>query len=385
MRCKYSLIAISVLVGLLAGRKALAVPPPDFIFNIGSSIAQVFSLMFLFLSVAFSAVYQYMKAGLATKKSKLMVGLIMVYLTVFVSILGAYLYSAHSERRAYLNWLEMSREQTKQALEQSGVTSTDDLLEPLNINNGWIGHNQDEEVVGGVETGTSSGSDIIKVNVTDSSPTTTNLAFSEVLASGFNDFLVLDAREDIEYEIGHFLDSLHIRSADLRAGRWRLLPIDKTIYVICWSGIRGLEVAEFLRSKNIPAVALENGALGWVEDGGDWQGGILFSKAYPDEKYAKLYSTGEVQGLRQQGVILVDSREPYKYDQWHMPGTVNIPLIYTASIDLEEKFNQIPSGSKVITVCDAYVNCFDAKLTGIELEKRGHEFLGRYNSPWELK
>jgi len=35
-------------------------------------------------------------------------------------------------------------------------------------------------------------------------------------------------------------------------------------------------------------------------------------------------------------------------------------------------------------VCDSFVNCFDAVLTGTELERRGHIFLGRYNSPWEM-
>jgi hypothetical protein len=46
-------------------------------------------------------------------------------------------------------------------------------------------------------------------------------------------------------------------------------------------------------------------------------------------------------------------------------------------------FAQVAPGSRVITVCDGYVNCFDAKITGVELEQRGHTFLGRYNKPWE--
>jgi len=53
--------------------------------------------------------------------------------------------------------------------------------------------------------------------------------------------------------------------------------------------------------------------------------------------------------------------------------------------EIEKTFGQVPANSQVITVCDAYVNCFDAKITGVELERRGHQFLGRYNKPWEYE
>ena len=39
----------------------------------------------------------------------------------------------------------------------------------------------------------------------------------------------------------------------------------------------------------------------------------------------------------------------------------------------------ILKNSKIITVCDNYVNCFYAKVVWIELEKRGFEFEGRYS------
>ena len=79
----------------------------------------------------------------------------------------------------------------------------------------------------------------------------TNQDFKNITDSQQSDYIVLDAREDIEYENGYFPGSLHIRFADLKAGRWIELPKDKFVYVICWSGIRGKEVAEFLRTKKI--------------------------------------------------------------------------------------------------------------------------------------
>jgi len=94
-----------------------------------------------------------------------------------------------------------------------------------------------------------------------------NQEFQNSLNQAPDNYLVLDAREDIEFANGNFPASTHIRFADLKAGRWIELPKDKFVYVICWSGIRGKEVAEFLRTKKIVAAYLENGAKGWVDAG----------------------------------------------------------------------------------------------------------------------
>ncbi|MFA6426884.1 MAG: rhodanese-like domain-containing protein [Candidatus Magasanikbacteria bacterium] len=213
----------------------------------------------------------------------------------------------------------------------------------------------------------------------------TNQDFKNITDSQQSDYIVLDAREDIEYENGYFPGSLHIRFADLKAGRWIELPKDKPVYVICWSGIRGKEVAEFLRTKKIVSSYLENGANGWVEFGGKWIGEIKFGEKYTDPKYQIVFSTDDVKKKVTEGVVLVDTREPYKFNQSNIAGSVNIPIMYTPTINLEKTFSQVPVNSKVITVCDGYVNCFDAKITGVELERRGHQFLGRYNKPWEYE
>lgn len=92
-----------------------------------------------------------------------------------------------------------------------------------------------------------------------------NADFAKELKKPEGSYIVLDARENLEYDLGHMSGSLHIRFADLQAGRWVELPKDRFIYVLCWSGIRGKEVTEFLDSKKIAAKYLESGANGWVE------------------------------------------------------------------------------------------------------------------------
>jgi rhodanese-related sulfurtransferase len=211
-----------------------------------------------------------------------------------------------------------------------------------------------------------------------------NRQFQDIYINSLPEYLVLDAREEIEYENGHFPSGIHIRFADLKAGRWQELPVDKKVVVICWSGIRGKETAEFLRSKGIVALYLEKGANGWVEFGGAWEGNIKFAQKYSERRFELVFSTQQIKKKIQEGVVLVDSREPIKFAAKHVPGSFNISMFSTATADLPQVFSQIPQGSTVITVCDDYVNCFDAKITGVELERRGYTFLGRYNKPWEF-
>jgi rhodanese-related sulfurtransferase len=209
-----------------------------------------------------------------------------------------------------------------------------------------------------------------------------NADFQKILDSGTPIF-VLDAREDEEFEIGSFPGSTHLRSADLVAGKWIELPTDRTIYVFCWSGMRGKEVAEFLRTKKIVARYIENGASDWVNNGGTWNGGISFKSKYGEERYQKLFTLEEVKKQITSGTAIVDSRPKSKFDRHHIEGSINIPVIYTPGSELENVLAQVPAGKPVITVCDDFISCFDAKVTGIKLEKRNHEFLGRYNKPWE--
>jgi rhodanese-related sulfurtransferase len=211
----------------------------------------------------------------------------------------------------------------------------------------------------------------------------TNDAFRKMTNGNTAQYVVLDARENIEYENGRYPSSTHIRFADLKAGRWIELPRDRQVVVLCWSGIRGREVAEFLRSKKIVASYLEDGANGWVQDHGRWDGNILFGSKYSEERFRLVFDTPAVRQSVAAGVVLVDTREPSVYAKSHIRGSVNIPTMYTPTADFDRAFAQVAPGSRVITVCDGYVNCFDAKITGVELEQRGHTFLGRYNKPWE--
>ena len=494
------LIPASLLTALLFVEIAQAVPPPDFIFAAGAQIAQIFAIVFLFLSAAFSMFYNYIKAKvILIKKHKPSFITLSVLLVVAISITAAYGYNSYSQNKAYQEWVEASEEYDQLAEERvkylvpTDETTISDLelgstptSEDVNSNEEFISAVDSEDpqalfiqeyyeaiatgeldyayelskqsVIADVFRGWYSNTTKITLDnltVIDEETSSVELTlyedleytrygvlitlryeeetpvqiatstvrilsegtleekgytlvaqaseeeagfyeeneaseisisnedFQELINSDREDYVVLDAREDLEHENGSFPGSTHIRYADLQAGMWIDLPEDKYVYVLCWSGIRGQEVAEFLRTKDIVASYLAGGASSWVEFGGKWDGNIKFGEKYTEDRYKITYSTDDVRSYVEDGVVLVDCREPWVYEEWHIEGSVNIPIMYTPSIDLEEAFAQVPAGSTVITVCDDYVNCFDAKITGVELEDRGITFIGRYNFPWE--
>lgn len=373
---KKNLIFLLLFLGiLLYPQKSQAVIPPDFIFNIGSQVLQFFSALIIFFSAIFGLCYEFLRTKMALLKHRRVL-LFCIGLLILITAFGFSVSFATLKQNAeYNKWLAESEaySQREEVPDEEPVTEPSPLaIPPL------------------PPTST------LRVEISSSTPPTnffeentslglsiTNQDFKNVLSTQKNDSIIIDAREDIEFANGHFPGALHIRYADLKDGAWETLPKNKVIYVFCWSGIRGKEVAEFLRTKNLVGVFLEHGANGWYDFGGTWQGNIKFAEKYTDLKFQKVFTTDEVKKHVKEGVVLVDSREPERFNKSHIKNSISIPLFYTPTRELESTFAKVPAGSSVITICDGYVNCFDAKLTGVELEKRGYTFLGRYNTPWD--
>ncbi len=204
-----------------------------------------------------------------------------------------------------------------------------------------------------------------------------NASFQDLLDQGAEPF-VLDARELIEYEYGHFPGSIHSKFADLEDGAWRDLPNDTKVYVLCWSGIRGSMVVSFLRDMGVDAYYIKDGAKSWVEDGGMWEGEISFEAVYTQDKYKVVFTPDQFDMFQEEGAFLVDSRQPEKFEKSHIDGSLNVRIMYTPTRMLDKVLESVPPESTIIALCDDYVNCFDSRLVGIELERRGHTFLGRY-------
>lgn len=191
---------------------------------------------------------------------------------------------------------------------------------------------------------------------------------------------VLDVREVEEFEIGHYPGSVHVRAADVLDREWAMLPKDQEVYIFCWSGGRGDEVVKFLRMRSVHAQFIEGGAAEWYNAGGIWEGAVSFRSRYSDNRYRNIITREDLIRLSAGGIMFVDVRKDSHAYLPDIQGKSNVAIsaLSTPSDQLEDKFSQVASGSRVVTVCNDVVSCFDANIVGIRLEKRGVTYLGRY-------
>lgn len=352
---------IFIFVGLFGAQTAQAVPPPDFIFNVGRQVIQVFSLLILGFSIGLSFLKQFFETNIFYNHYKKWIWIAAAGLVIAISYFIADWYGGYSQKQEYSNWLKESQNQART------INSNSVAINPTPAPQPTIATSPKLTVLSFFE---------------QASSTPLNISNADFNTAQENAY-VLDAREDEEYENGRYPGSHHIRFADLVDGAWKNVPTNQPIYVICWSGIRGKEAVTFLRTKKILAQYLETGADGWVTFGGKWDGAIKFRSVYTDKKYEVVFSTEEVRRYVAEGTILIDSRPKEKYGKKHIPGSINIPIIYTPNNEIENIFMQVPKGASVITICDDFVSCFDATIVGAKFEKRQVNFLGRFNKPWD--
>lgn len=207
--CKMTFLSfVAFIVFCLAPQQAHAIPPPDVIANIGSLFAQVFGLAVVFLSIGSSFIFSHLKKGKAFARQRPVIALVAAIGVISVALCIAY---AVAEIRRAQEQEEYDREVAEKLREEIDAHDT-----------------KDEEVIEGT---------FFEDNK-DLPLTITNEEFLAV-----DNAFVLDAREDEEYEYGFYVGSTHIRFADILDGQWSTLPTDKVVYIMCWSGIRGSEVA----------------------------------------------------------------------------------------------------------------------------------------------
>jgi rhodanese-related sulfurtransferase len=57
-------------------------------------------------------------------------------------------------------------------------------------------------------------------------------------------------------------------------------------------------------------------------------------------------SVVEAAGLREEGAFMLDVREPYEWDEYHIPGAVLVPLG-----ELEARLSELPQDQEIVVVC----------------------------------
>jgi len=78
--------------------------------------------------------------------------------------------------------------------------------------------------------------------------------------------MVIDVREDWEFESGHAPTAHHIplNSITDHVGE---IPKDQTIYIICQSGGRSMTAANYLEAQGFDVVSVAGGTGAWISSG----------------------------------------------------------------------------------------------------------------------
>ena len=78
--------------------------------------------------------------------------------------------------------------------------------------------------------------------------------------------VLLDVREDDEWQRGHAAGAQHIPMGDVPA-RIGEIDADATLYVVCHAGGRSLRVAQYLARNGYAPINVNGGMLAWAGAG----------------------------------------------------------------------------------------------------------------------
>lgn len=81
-----------------------------------------------------------------------------------------------------------------------------------------------------------------------------------------SDVILLDVREDDEWQRGHAPGALHIPMGDVPA-RIQEIDMEKPLYVICHAGGRSMRVAQYLQRNGYEPANVDGGMLAWESAG----------------------------------------------------------------------------------------------------------------------
>ncbi len=192
---------------------------------------------------------------------------------------------------------------------------------------------------------------------------------------------VLDIREPEERLIGYIpVTTTRIRYGDLVHGATSTLPLDRDILVICWTSMRGSEIATWLRTHGYSrAFAIEGGLqgdesheiTGWIDAGLPWQGDDRWSARFVNFEYL---TRAEAEQLQDSGAIILDLREETSFAKGHLRGAVSLPIREQSTQEIETTIATLTPKKPLLVYCSGWVDCFYGRVIGERLKARGWDY-----------
>lgn len=201
------------------------------------------------------------------------------------------------------------------------------------------------------------------------------------------DTILLDIRETAETEMGTMPGATKIRLPDVRSS-----GIDftgKTAIAYCHNGNRGYETCQALAAMGIDCRYLIGGLEKWLVEKRPLTG--LHARTLSDLRAVPLHrnqsvllDTAQIHNLiDKEGAVLVDVRYPGEFKSDHLPNAINLPIRPTPTEQLKANIAQLPK-QPIVVPCYDRRSCFFGEVLGLELDRAGYDYRGRYTAPWEF-
>jgi rhodanese-related sulfurtransferase/membrane protein insertase Oxa1/YidC/SpoIIIJ/phosphohistidine swiveling domain-containing protein len=201
------------------------------------------------------------------------------------------------------------------------------------------------------------------------------------------DTILLDIRETAETEMGTMPGAKTIRFPDVKSS-----GIDfagKTAIAYCHNGNRGYETCQALAAMGIDCRFLIGGLEKWLVEKRPLTGlkarTLSDLRAVPAHRnQSVLLDTAQVRKLLEKDdAVFVDTRYPGEFMSDHLPNAINLPIRSVPTAEFKTRLAQLPK-QPIIVPCYDRRSCFFGEVLGLEFERAGYDYRGRYTTPWEF-
>ena len=340
--------------------QAYAIPSPELVVGSFVSISQLFALAASILGggAAFATMRARKRGGSAEMSRGLLYTSVALFAVMCVSI-GVNIWQYVSESNARQERLEAT---LTRPMPKSGGTALDPTLKE-------VSYAEQQRSPRGIST-----DEMEKL--------------LEARARGERqDTILLDIRETAETEMGTMPGAKTIRFPDVKSS-----GIDftgKTAIAYCHNGNRGYETCQGLAAMGIDCRFLIGGLEKWLVEKRPLTGlkarTLSDLRAVPAHRnQSTLLDTKQVRDLlEKENAVFVDTRYPGEFKSDHLPNAINLPIRPTPTGEFRTKLSQLPK-QPIIVPCYDRRSCFFGEVLGLEFERAGYDYRGRYTTPWEL-
>src|SRR4051812_19863942 len=201
------------------------------------------------------------------------------------------------------------------------------------------------------------------------------------------DTILLDIRETAETEMGTMPGARTIRFPDVKSS-----GIDftgKIAIAYCHNGNRGYETCQGLAAMGIDCRFLVGGLEKWLVEKRPLTGlkarTLSDLRAVPAHRnQSVLLDTDQVRELlEKENAVFVDTLYPGEFNSDPLPNAINLPIRPVQTADFKARLAQLPK-QPIIVPCYDRRSCFFGEVLGLEFERAGYDYRGRYTTPWEF-